>query len=141
LKESKQETIAKIPRTIRHRTYSSSKQPEIGKTRELSIQLTLKLSRVGALQSHAFGAPWPDHYFPPWLNLYSLNDFVSFVGQGVFGDQVEDVRVPVQGLFSDSHSNYWAIEIKKARPLSLFLSVEFGLPQTTIGCEQPIHYE
>jgi hypothetical protein len=33
LKESKQETIAKIPRTIRHRTYSSSKQPEIGKTR------------------------------------------------------------------------------------------------------------
>jgi hypothetical protein len=33
LKGLKQETIVKIPGTLRHRTYSSSRQPEIGKTR------------------------------------------------------------------------------------------------------------
>src|SRR5438270_8048511 len=34
LKESKRETIEKIPKPLRHKTYSSKRQPEFGKTRE-----------------------------------------------------------------------------------------------------------
>jgi hypothetical protein len=33
LKGSKRETIEKIPNPLRHRTYSSKRQPEFGKTR------------------------------------------------------------------------------------------------------------
>src|SRR5438270_3193258 len=34
LKGSKRETIEKIPKPLRHKTYSSKRQPEFGKTRE-----------------------------------------------------------------------------------------------------------
>jgi hypothetical protein len=37
LKGFKRETIEKIPKPLRHRTYSSKKQPEIGKTRVASF--------------------------------------------------------------------------------------------------------
>jgi hypothetical protein len=33
LKGSKRETIEKIPKPLRHKTYSSKRQPEFGKTR------------------------------------------------------------------------------------------------------------
>jgi hypothetical protein len=65
LKESKQETIAKIPRTIRHRTYSSSKQPEIGKTRVIASLLQPALSfarnihRTIAASQSAIANPLP----------------------------------------------------------------------------------
>jgi hypothetical protein len=43
LKGFKRGTIEKIPKPLRHRTYSSKKQPEIGKTRD---QLTIKFSHA-----------------------------------------------------------------------------------------------
>jgi peptidase E len=39
LKGFKRETIEKIPKPLSHRTYSSKKQPEIGKTREVHIAI------------------------------------------------------------------------------------------------------
>jgi hypothetical protein len=39
LRGSKREIIEKIPKPLRHRTYSSKKQPEIGKTRVLRTYL------------------------------------------------------------------------------------------------------
>jgi hypothetical protein len=48
----------------------------------------------------------PDH-FPPWLNLYNHRDFLSYVGQPVFGDIVIDKEVTSLQPFPQSHSAYW----------------------------------
>jgi hypothetical protein len=37
LKGSKRETIEKIPKPLRHKTYSSKRQPEFGKTRVYAV--------------------------------------------------------------------------------------------------------
>jgi hypothetical protein len=45
--------------------------------------------------------------FPAWLNLYDTRDFLSFVGQGVFGNRVTDRPVNNRQPFPQSHSGYW----------------------------------
>jgi hypothetical protein len=47
---------------------------------------------IDALSSLRFGDPLPD-YFPSWLNIYDLRDFLSYIGAGVFKDKVQDILV------------------------------------------------
>ncbi len=49
----------------------------------------------------------PSH-FPRWLNVYNTRDLASFVGSGVFGGRVSDVRVKSLLPFPQSHSGYWS---------------------------------
>ncbi|MGT2445905.1 hypothetical protein ACU4I5_26935 (plasmid) [Ensifer adhaerens] len=44
--------------------------------------------------------------FPPWLNLFDRNDFLSFVGERLFPGQVEDFEVKSGASFPESHSAY-----------------------------------
>ncbi len=61
---------------------------------------------IGALQSLAFGDDLPT-YFPRWLNIYDLRDFLSFVGATVFKGRVEDVVVDSHQPFPVSHGAYF----------------------------------
>jgi hypothetical protein len=65
------------------------------------------LYEIGALPSLRRGQPLPDH-FPDWLNVYDLNDLLSFTGQGIFGDRVSDLRVESRQPFPTAHSAYWS---------------------------------
>jgi len=68
---------------------------------------------IGALQSLEFeDVPpekrLPDH-FPAWLNFYDLRDFLSYVGQPVFGkSRVVDVQIDSRLPFPDSHGGYFS---------------------------------
>jgi hypothetical protein len=53
--------------------------------------------------------------FTPWLNIYSRQDFVSFLAakifKGVGGDAdpgITDIAIEMELPFPDSHSGYWA---------------------------------
>jgi hypothetical protein len=67
---------------------------------------------IGALQSLEFAdvppeKRLPDH-FPQWLNFYDLRDFLSYVGQPVFGqNRVVDFQIDSRLPFPDSHSGYF----------------------------------
>ncbi len=64
---------------------------------------------IDALSSLRFGDPLPDH-FPPWLNIYDLRDFLSYIGAGVFKDKVQDILVDSKEPFPRSHGAYWTNE-------------------------------
>jgi len=61
---------------------------------------------IGALPSLEPGDPLPAD-MPPWLNIYDRRDFLSYVGDGVFGDRVTDVETSSGQPFPLSHSAYW----------------------------------
>jgi hypothetical protein len=68
---------------------------------------------INALHSMEFRDVPPDRrlpaYFPHWLNFYDLRDFLSYVGQPVFGnDLVTDVCVDNRLPFPDSHGGYFS---------------------------------
>jgi hypothetical protein len=44
--------------------------------------------------------------FPPWLNIYDRDDFLSFVGTRIFPGRVQDFEVRSGQPFPDSHSAY-----------------------------------
>lgn len=53
--------------------------------------------------------------FPRWLNLYDINDFLSYVGRSVFPGHngapfIEDVEISSRQPFPKSHSAYWVEE-------------------------------
>lgn len=52
------------------------------------------------------GARLPDT-FPKWLNIYDERDFLSYIGSGIFPDQVEDIKVSNGQSFLTSHGAYW----------------------------------
>jgi hypothetical protein len=52
------------------------------------------------------GARLPDT-FPKWLNIYDERDFLSYIGSGIFPDQVEDIKVSNGQPFLTSHGAYW----------------------------------
>ncbi|TRU18245.1 MAG: alpha/beta hydrolase [Microcystis aeruginosa Ma_QC_B_20070730_S2] len=52
------------------------------------------------------GARLPDT-FPKWLNIYDERDFLSYIGSGIFPDQVEDIKVSNGQPFPTSHGAYW----------------------------------
>jgi hypothetical protein len=62
---------------------------------------------IGALWSLRPNEPLPDRFPPAWLNLYDPRDLLSYVGEEVFGQRVEDVRVDNGQPFPYAHSAYW----------------------------------
>lgn len=63
------------------------------------------LYEIGALSSLKPPALLPDG-FPPWLNLYDRNDFLSYVARRLF-PAATDVEVRSGESFPDSHSAYF----------------------------------
>ena len=61
---------------------------------------------IGAFPALSHPDPLPDH-MPRWLNVYDRQDVLSYVGEGVFGDRIGDVRVDNGQPFHHSHSAYW----------------------------------
>lgn len=61
----------------------------------------------GALASLDEGDELPGN-FPPWLNVFDRNDFLSFVGGRVFEGKVQDFEVHSGQPFPDSHGAYFA---------------------------------
>jgi hypothetical protein len=65
------------------------------------------LYEIRALKSLRHPDPLPDH-FPPWLNIYDLADFLSYIGTKLFPGRVQDERVNSRQPFPQSHSAYWS---------------------------------
>ena len=66
------------------------------------------LYEINALWSLPFGTPLPAHFPRKWLNFWDPNDFLSYVGAGVFGGRAVTDHMTQSGLsFPDSHSAYW----------------------------------
>ncbi|MGR9235049.1 hypothetical protein ACU8NU_26215 (plasmid) [Rhizobium leguminosarum] len=61
----------------------------------------------GALAALKEGQDLP-YAFPPWLNVFDRNDFLSFVGERIFGGRIKDFEVYSGQPFPDSHSAYFA---------------------------------
>ncbi|MGF2038261.1 MAG: hypothetical protein RMZ43_023585 [Nostoc sp. CmiVER01] len=64
------------------------------------------LYEINALYSLEYGQLLPE-YFPEWLNIYDLRDFLSYVGNRIFPDRVQDVVVDSRQPFPRSHGAYW----------------------------------
>jgi hypothetical protein len=64
------------------------------------------LYEINALYSLEYGQLLPEH-FPQWLNIYDLRDFLSYVGNRIFPERVQDVRVDNRQPFPRSHGAYW----------------------------------
>ena len=65
-------------------------------------------NEMNALQNLRFGEPLPKH-FPPWLNIYDLQDFLSYIAEPVFRDaRVKDEEVNNRQRFPRSHGAYWS---------------------------------
>ncbi len=64
------------------------------------------LYEINALYSLEYGEPLPA-YFPSWLNIYDLRDFLSYIGANVFPNKVQDVLVDSKQPFPRSHGAYW----------------------------------
>lgn len=64
------------------------------------------LYEINALYSLEYGQLLPEQ-FPEWLNIYDLRDFLSYVGNKIFPDRVQDVRVDSRQPFPRSHGAYW----------------------------------
>lgn len=61
---------------------------------------------IGALQSLPPDQLLPSN-FPSWLNIYDLNDFLSYIGAKVFPNQVQDECVDNRQPFPQAHGAYW----------------------------------
>ncbi|NEQ82339.1 MAG: hypothetical protein F6K26_19415, partial [Moorea sp. SIO2I5] len=64
------------------------------------------LYEINALYSLEFGQPLPD-FFPEWLNIYDLRDFLSYIGANLFPNKVQDILVDSKQPFPQAHSAYW----------------------------------
>ena len=64
------------------------------------------LYELNALWSLPFGTPLPAD-FPDWLNIYDKHDFLSYIGNNVFPNRVDDVQVDNGQPFPQAHSAYW----------------------------------
>ncbi|WP_043458594.1 hypothetical protein [Azohydromonas australica] len=64
------------------------------------------LYELDALATIRHGSPLPDH-FPKWLNFYYINDFLSYIGAGIFTKRVIDIELKTGQPFPQSHSAYW----------------------------------
>jgi hypothetical protein len=84
--------------------------PEVAQLVTAGSQAPL-LYELGALKMLKSPAGLPTA-FPPWLNLFDRNDFLSYVAERLFtradGKEVKDVEVTSGQPFPDSHSAYFA---------------------------------
>lgn len=60
---------------------------------------------IGALATLPLGDSFPSK-FPAWSNFYDLNDPLSYVGEGVFGNHVSDHPIESGASFPASHGAY-----------------------------------
>jgi hypothetical protein len=67
------------------------------------------LYEIGALTSLKPPQPLPSS-FPPWLNIFDRNDFLSYLAEPLFG-RVTDVEVESGQPFPDSHSAYFGNDV------------------------------
>jgi hypothetical protein len=65
------------------------------------------LYEINALNGLAKGQPWPDCFPRNWLNIYDINDFLSYPGEGILPGRVQDFRNDGRQPFPESHSAYW----------------------------------
>lgn len=65
------------------------------------------LQALAFQESSAVAGRLPAH-FPKWLNFYDRQDFLSFIGRGIFGERVTDEEVKSRQPFPQSHSAYWS---------------------------------
>jgi len=66
------------------------------------------LYEIDALVSLRSHAALPTHFPKRWLNIWDPNDFLSYIGEGVFGrDSVKDFMVHSRLSFPESHGAYW----------------------------------
>lgn len=77
--------------------------PQVARLVTVGSQAPL-LYEIGALVSLKRPAPLPPG-FPPWLNIYDRNDFLSYTAGRLFG-RVEDFEAESGQPFPDSHSAY-----------------------------------
>jgi len=61
---------------------------------------------IGALSSLNEGDQLPAG-FPPWLNVYDRNDFLSFIGEQIFPGRVRDFEARSGQPFPESHGAYF----------------------------------
>ncbi|BCL84323.1 hypothetical protein ccbrp13_67880 [Ktedonobacteria bacterium brp13] len=64
------------------------------------------LYEMDALQSLFYGQALPSH-FPPWLNIYDMRDILSYVGEELFPDKIQDIRVNNRHAYPQAHNTYW----------------------------------
>ncbi len=64
---------------------------------------------INALHSLRYGkdTQLPGHV-PPWLNVYDVQDLLSFTGAGVFPGRIQDVRIDNRQPFPYAHSAYFS---------------------------------
>ena len=60
-----------------------------------------------ALTALAYGEPLPDD-FPVWTNVFDRNDALSFLTKPLLGTRSNDIELPSNQPFPQSHSAYWA---------------------------------
>jgi hypothetical protein len=66
------------------------------------------LYEIDALVSLRSRQALPAHFPKKWLNIWDPNDFLSYIGEGVFGPEaVVDFMVKSGLSFPDSHGAYW----------------------------------
>lgn len=66
---------------------------------------------INALNRFPFGEALPKG-FPKWLNIYDLNDILSYVGKKIFPEHIEDVPVGnkkplLESHLLKAHDGYW----------------------------------
>ena len=81
--------------------------PTVAKLVTLGSQAPL-FFEVGALQSLIGKSDLPDS-FPPWLNFFDRNDFLSYVGGSLFS-KIEDQEIQSGLPFPASHSGYFSCD-------------------------------
>jgi hypothetical protein len=86
---------------------ASAKPPPVGHLVTLGSQSPF-LYEIGALSSLKPGTGLPED-FPPWLNIFDRNDFLSFLAGRLF-PEVTDKEVTSGQPFPDSHSAYFGNE-------------------------------
>jgi hypothetical protein len=77
--------------------------PKVSRLITVGSQTAL-LYEIGAMASLARSERLPA-WFPPWLNVYDRDDFLSYRADRLF-PQVTDLEVSSREPFPDSHSAY-----------------------------------
>jgi hypothetical protein len=65
------------------------------------------LYEINGLNGLERGQSWPEHFPKKWLNIYDVNDFLSYPAAGAFPHRVKDFCNSSHQPFPESHSAYW----------------------------------
>lgn len=76
---------------------------------------------IDALVSRPYGAGLPDHFPRKWLNVFDMNDFLSYKAEDIFPNHVVDKCVDNGQPFPESHGAYWNNEAEVWPAIKEFL--------------------